>query len=123
MKRRQRVAPPVRPAGWSSRSIRNGWSRSSIASARRPQARPRLQRAMNTAAQHSPAIAGPLPAYSEFEIEDEDFKFLVREVHRRTGIVISDRKRPMLCGRLSRRLRALGLDSFRAYCEMLAGPH
>ena len=78
---------------------------------------------MNTAAQHFPAIAGPLPAHGDFEIEDEDFRFLVREVHRRTGIVISDRKRPMLCGRLSRRLRALGLNSFHAYCEMLAGPH
>jgi chemotaxis protein methyltransferase CheR len=78
---------------------------------------------MDASAQHLTAVAGPLPALGDFEIDDEDFKFLVREVHQRTGIVITDRKRPMLCGRLARRLRALGLDSFRAYCEMLAGPY
>jgi chemotaxis protein methyltransferase CheR len=77
---------------------------------------------MDSAAQHFSAIAGLLPTVGELELDDEDFKFLVREVHQRTGIVITERKRPMLCGRLSRRLRALGLDSFRAYCEMLTGP-
>lgn len=69
------------------------------------------------------SAANAFAATGSFDLADEDFSFLVREVHQRTGIVISDRKRSMLCGRLSRRLRSLGLDSFRAYCEMLSGPN
>ena len=56
----------------------------------------------------------------EFSFSDEDFsslRGLVREV---TGITLSDSKRELVYGRLSRRLRALGLASFRDYRDLLS---
>jgi chemotaxis protein methyltransferase CheR len=58
----------------------------------------------------------------EFELTDADFRFLARQVHDLTGIVIHERKRDMIYARLSRRLRVLGLASFAGYCDFLAGP-
>jgi chemotaxis protein methyltransferase CheR len=58
----------------------------------------------------------------EFELTDADFRFLARQVHDLTGIVIHERKRDMIYARLSRRLRVLGLASFADYCDFLAGP-
>lgn len=57
----------------------------------------------------------------EFELGDEDFRFLAAFMSRETGIVLSDHKREMVCGRLVKRLRALGFRSFGEYCEMLRG--
>jgi chemotaxis protein methyltransferase CheR len=56
----------------------------------------------------------------EFAFGDEDFEELRRLVKRTTGIHLSEQKRELVYGRLARRLRALGLDSFRAYRELLA---
>ena len=42
-------------------------------------------------------------------------------MRQRTGIVLSDHKREMVYGRLARRLRSLGLDSFSDYCALLEG--
>jgi chemotaxis protein methyltransferase CheR len=56
----------------------------------------------------------------EFSFNDEDFnslRALVREV---TGITLADSKRELVYGRLSRRLRVLGLPSFRDYRDLLA---
>lgn len=39
-----------------------------------------------------------------------------------TGINLSDHKRNMIYGRLSRRLRALGLSNFNEYCNLLETP-
>ncbi|HXZ58772.1 MAG TPA: protein-glutamate O-methyltransferase CheR [Steroidobacteraceae bacterium] len=50
---------------------------------------------------------------------EEDFAALRELVKRHTGIHLSEQKREMVYGRLSRRLRALGLESFRAYRELL----
>jgi len=58
----------------------------------------------------------------EFELTDADFRFLARQVHDLTGIVIHERKRDMIYARLSRRLRALGMVNFSAYCDFLDGP-
>jgi chemotaxis protein methyltransferase CheR len=56
----------------------------------------------------------------EFSFSDDDFnslRALVREV---TGITLADSKRELVYGRLSRRLRVLGLPSFRDYRNLLA---
>ncbi len=63
-----------------------------------------------------------LPITQEFDFTDQDFRFLVRMVNEQAGIVLPDRKRNLVYTRLSRRLRALGLDSFREYCRFIAGP-
>lgn len=61
-------------------------------------------------------------AMREFDLTEEDFRFLARQVYDLTGIVIHARKRDMLYSRLSRRLRTLGLGSFRDYCDYVSGP-
>jgi chemotaxis protein methyltransferase CheR len=61
-------------------------------------------------------------ATREFDLTEEDFRFLARQVYDLTGIVIHERKRDMLYSRLSRRLRTLGFASFREYCEHVSGP-
>jgi chemotaxis protein methyltransferase CheR len=63
-----------------------------------------------------------LKAMREFELTEEDFRFLARQVYELTGIVIHERKRDMLYSRLSRRLRTLNLASFRDYCDYVGGP-
>lgn len=56
----------------------------------------------------------------EFDFSDEDFNSLRALVRKHTGISLSDAKRELVYGRLSRRLRALGLDSFRDYRTVLS---
>src|SRR5262245_17596284 len=58
----------------------------------------------------------------EFQFSDADFRSLVALARERTGISLSDSKRNLIYSRLSRRLRALGMTSFRAYREYLASP-
>jgi chemotaxis protein methyltransferase CheR len=50
---------------------------------------------------------------------EDDFAALRALVKQHTGIHLSEQKRELVYGRLSRRLRALGLESFRAYRELL----
>lgn len=56
---------------------------------------------------------------AEFHFTDDDFaslRLLVREI---TGISLNDAKRELVYGRLSRRLRVLGLRAFSEYRELL----
>ena len=55
----------------------------------------------------------------KFSFGEEDFAALRALVKTHTGIHLSEQKRELVYGRLSRRLRALGLESFRAYRELL----
>ncbi len=55
----------------------------------------------------------------EFHFTEKDFKHISRLVGERTGIVLSDAKRQMVYGRLSRRLRQLKLEKFSDYLELL----
>lgn len=59
---------------------------------------------------------------TEFALHDSDFNKIAAFVRARTGIVLSDKKRDLVYSRLVRRLRALRLDSFTAYCDYLDGP-
>jgi chemotaxis protein methyltransferase CheR len=56
----------------------------------------------------------------EFTFAEEDFQALRTLVKEHTGINLSDQKRELVYGRLARRLRALGLRTFREYRELLA---
>jgi chemotaxis protein methyltransferase CheR len=57
----------------------------------------------------------------EFAFSNGDFEFLAGLAYERAGISLSDSKRNLVYGRLSRRLRALGLSSFGEYREFLEG--
>jgi chemotaxis protein methyltransferase CheR len=62
----------------------------------------------------------PAARAREFEFGEEDFRSLRELVKRMTGITLSTSKSEMVYGRLSRRLRALNLTSFRDYRNLLA---
>lgn len=52
----------------------------------------------------------------ELSFTDEDFNFIRRVVMEKTGIALAEHKRELVYGRLAKRLRAIGLDSFSRYC-------
>jgi len=56
----------------------------------------------------------------EFAFSDREFAYLAELVYARTGIVLGDHKKNMVYARLARRLRALGLESFKDYCDLIA---
>jgi chemotaxis protein methyltransferase CheR len=56
----------------------------------------------------------------EFGFSDADFRGLAKVAYDFAGIALSDNKRNLIYSRLSRRLRALGLGSFRDYRDYLA---
>jgi chemotaxis protein methyltransferase CheR len=55
----------------------------------------------------------------EFSFHDRDFQQITRLVREKTGIVLGERKRDLVYGRLARRIRALGLSDFTDYCAHL----
>ncbi len=54
-----------------------------------------------------------------FTFTDKDFERLRGLVKELTGISLSEQKRELVYGRLTRRLRALGFSSFKDYCDFL----
>jgi chemotaxis protein methyltransferase CheR len=61
-----------------------------------------------------------IDAAREFEFSDADFRSLVQLAHEYAGIALADNKRNLVYTRVSRRLRALRLNSFRDYRKYLA---
>jgi chemotaxis protein methyltransferase CheR len=61
------------------------------------------------------ASAAAADPQREFAFSKGDFEFLAALAYERAGISLSDSKRNLVYGRLSRRLRALGLTSFGEY--------
>ncbi|UOV01948.1 CheR family methyltransferase [Pseudoxanthomonas mexicana] len=68
-----------------------------------------------------PAARDDVPASGtrDFEFDDRDFRRVADLIRQRAGIALADGKRDMVYGRLSRRLRALGLRSFKDYLDRL----
>ena len=62
--------------------------------------------------------AQPAPN-EEFILTDEEFHEIRRVVHRTTGIALAETKRHLVYGRLARRLRALGMTTFREYLQFI----
>lgn len=61
------------------------------------------------------AAAGPV-------LTDAQFRKIAAIVHEDSGIILSESKRSLLMARLNRRLRALSLGDYGAYCDRLDGP-
>lgn len=59
----------------------------------------------------------------EFEFEDRHFELLRKLAREHVGIELNETKRALVYGRLTRRLRALELDGFDAYCALLQRPN
>lgn len=59
------------------------------------------------------------PRIREFQFTDGDFQALRSMVKEMTGINLAESKRELVYGRVSRRLRALGMSSFTSYRRLL----
>ncbi|MDV7338694.1 protein-glutamate O-methyltransferase CheR [Terasakiella sp. A23] len=66
-------------------------------------------------------IMKPREKKREFPFTDDDFLTLSDLVHQKTGIVLKNHKKDMVYGRLARRLRKLGIQSFSDYLHYLGG--
>ncbi|NOQ81564.1 MAG: chemotaxis protein CheR [Methylophaga sp.] len=55
----------------------------------------------------------------EFEFSDANFERIRQFVSEHTGIVLTDKKKDMVYGRLSKRVRKGGFGSFDAFCDAL----
>ncbi len=58
----------------------------------------------------------------EFEFTDEDFNYITKMVHDKTGISIQPHKKTMVYSRIAKRIRLLGLKSFKEYTNFLSSP-
>jgi chemotaxis protein methyltransferase CheR len=57
----------------------------------------------------------------EFLFTAEDFRRIAETLHAASGIALPESKAALVYSRLAKRLRALGLESFRDYCALVAG--
>ncbi|MBX9739200.1 MAG: protein-glutamate O-methyltransferase [Beijerinckiaceae bacterium] len=55
----------------------------------------------------------------EFLLTAEDFRTIAQTMYSDAGIHMPESKATLVYSRLARRLRALGLESFRSYCELI----
>ncbi len=60
------------------------------------------------------------PIEREFEFLEKHFQFLRQLAGKSAGINLTESKRELVYGRIARRLRALKLTGFDAYCDLLA---
>ena len=56
----------------------------------------------------------------EFVFTAEDFRRIAATLHAEAGIALQESKATLVYSRLAKRLRALGLESFRDYCALIA---
>ncbi len=60
-----------------------------------------------------------MPAMLHQTISAEAYEFIAGKVYARSRIRLGPEKQALVTGRLGKRLRQLGMDSFEAYCEFL----
>jgi chemotaxis protein methyltransferase CheR len=65
------------------------------------------------------ALTNPTPYEREFDFSDTQFEFIATFIRHSAGIQLPAHKKDMVYGRLARRLRALHLDTFEQYLELL----
>ena len=59
----------------------------------------------------------------EFLFTNDDFKKIAQILHSHAGIALAEGKAALVYSRLAKRLRTLGLRSFRDYCTLIEGQH
>jgi chemotaxis protein methyltransferase CheR len=58
----------------------------------------------------------------EFEMRRDDFRRISEMIYADAGIHLSEGKAALVYARLAKRLRALKMDAFRDYCDLVASP-
>ena len=67
------------------------------------------------------AAGAPSMVEGEFVLTPEDFRQIAHTLHSYAGIALGDGKAALVYSRLAKRLRVLGLRSFREYCALIEG--
>jgi len=75
---------------------------------------------MTTAVRSRDGRGQPL-VEGEFLFTTEDFMAIAQMLYDDAGIALAESKASLVYSRLAKRLRALGLESFRDYCRLVAG--
>jgi chemotaxis protein methyltransferase CheR len=57
----------------------------------------------------------------EFVLTSEDFRKISQIIHAHAGIALAESKAALVYSRLARRLRSLGMESFKEYCALVGG--
>lgn len=76
---------------------------------------------MNAVAAHREDRAKSL-VEGEFAFHEADFRRIAGLLYEQSGIALSETKAALVYSRLAKRLRALGLGTFSAYCDLVASP-
>ncbi len=63
--------------------------------------------------------AEPTSTDGEFPFTTADFRAIADLLYKASGIHLADAKATLVYSRIAKRVRKLGLDSFRAYCDLL----
>lgn len=64
-------------------------------------------------------MARPAGGGGEFAYTDDDFRSIAKTLYEETGIHLQPSKATLVYSRIAKRLRALGLESFRDYCALV----
>jgi chemotaxis protein methyltransferase CheR len=59
----------------------------------------------------------------EFPFTPRDFRQIAEMMNKDAGIALAEAKAPLVYSRLVKRLRNLGVESFKQYCELVGGTH
>jgi chemotaxis protein methyltransferase CheR len=73
-------------------------------------------------ARMAPAAREPERAEREFAFTDRDYRRIAALMYSDAGIDMRESKSELVYSRLTKRLRALNLDSFRDYCDLVERP-
>ena len=71
----------------------------------------------------TPGVLRDVFAGREFSFTPSDFRQIADMMNHDAGIAFAEAKAPLVYSRLVKRLRLLGVESFKQYCELVEGPH
>ncbi len=69
----------------------------------------------------SESVVRDVFAGREFPFTPRDFRQIADMMHKDAGIALAEAKAPLVYSRLVKRLRNLGVESFKQYCELVEG--
>src|SRR5258708_23081336 len=72
---------------------------------------------------NSESVVRDVFAGREFPFTPRDFRQIADMMHKDAGIALAEAKALLVYSRLVKRLRNLGVESFKQYCELVGGPH
>lgn len=76
---------------------------------------------MTTGIRAAAGLRGKALVDGEFLFTNDDFSAIARMLYEDAGIALTETKASLVYSRLAKRLRTLGIESFRDYCKLVSG--